>query len=100
MNMPIVMLTVFQLLFVCMNQYAMLDHFYQNKASILCRPVDEACKRAARLSSNQLADIRSCDSFQRYGFAQMQLHVMTLLLSICLYRVAQKNKLRLARGTK
>jgi len=53
-------------LFVCSCQYAMLEHYYKNKLSILCRPVDEACTRATQLSSNQLADVRSCDSFQRY----------------------------------
>jgi len=55
--------------FVCVNQYAMMEHFYHNKASILCRPIREACTYAAQLSSNQLAEIRSCDSFQRYIFA-------------------------------
>jgi len=67
---------LFHSLFVCVYQYAMMDHFYKNKASILCRPIDEACKRAAELSSNQLADVRSCDSFQRYYFLQIELNIM------------------------
>jgi len=64
----VVLIVLCLTLCVSVNQYAMMEHFYKNKASILCRPLDEACKRAAQLSSNQLADVRSCDSFQRYYY--------------------------------
>ena len=65
-NILVITAADFWLLCPLVCQYAMIEHYHRNKLSILCRTASEASSRVAKLSSNQLADIRSCDSFQRW----------------------------------
>ena len=52
--------------FLCLFQFALLDHFYNNPCSLLCQPLFYALDQTEALDDYQLDQLRSCLSFRRY----------------------------------